>query len=67
MATRKAARKNADASFTIYFSPKAPEGFENNRVQTVPDKSWFVILRMYSPLKPWIDLSWRPSEVELVK
>jgi len=26
-----------------------------------------VILRMYSPLKPWIDQTWRPSEVELLK
>ena len=60
-------KKNVDGSYTIYFGPKAPEGFENNWVQTVPDKSWFVILRMYSPLKPWIDQTWRPSEVELVR
>ena len=60
-------KKNDDGSFTIYFGPKAPEGFENNWVETVPGKSWFVILRMYSPLKPWIDQTWRPSEVELVK
>jgi len=60
-------KKNDDGSFTIYFGPKAPQGFQNNWIQTVPGKSWFVILRMYSPLKPWIDQTWRPSEVELVK
>ncbi|TWT80432.1 hypothetical protein CA13_18490 [Planctomycetes bacterium CA13] len=60
-------RKNDDGSYTVYFSPEAPQGNENNWVQTVPGKSWFVILRMYSPLKPWIDQSWRPGEVELVK
>ncbi|MBK1825414.1 DUF1254 domain-containing protein [Haloferula rosea] len=60
-------KKNEDGSFTIYFSPEAPEGFEKNWVQTVPGKSWFVILRMYSPLKPWIEQTWRPSEIELVK
>jgi len=60
-------KKNDDGSFTIYFGPKAPEGFQNNWIQTVPGKSWFVILRMYSPLKPWIDQTWRPSEVELLK
>ena len=60
-------KKNADGSFTVYFGPMAPKAYENNWVQTVEGKSWFVILRMYSPLKPWIDQSWRPSEVELVK
>ena len=60
-------KKNDDGSFTVYFGPEAPKGFEKNWVQTVPDKSWFVILRMYSPLKPWIDQSWRPGEAELVK
>jgi hypothetical protein len=40
--------------------------FENNWLQTIPGKSWFVALRMYGPLEAWIDKSWRPSEVELV-
>jgi hypothetical protein len=60
-------KKNDDGSFTVYFGPKAPKGYENNWIETIPDKSWFVILRMYSPLKPWIDQTWRPGEVELVK
>lgn len=60
-------KKNRGDSFTIYFGPKAPKGYENNWVETIPGKSWFVILRMYSPLKPWIDQTWRPSEIELVK
>lgn len=60
-------KKNKDGSFTIYFGSKAPEGYENNWIETIPGKSWFVILRMYSPLKPWIDQSWRPGEIELMK
>ena len=60
-------KKNKDGSFTIYYGPKAPEGYENNWVETVPGKSWFVILRMYSPLKPWIEQTWRPGEIELVE
>jgi hypothetical protein len=59
-------RKNDDGSFTIYFGPKAPEGYENNWIETIPGKSWFVIIRMYAPLKPWIDQTWRPGEVELI-
>ena len=25
---------------------------------------WFAILRMYGPLQPWIDKTWRPGEIE---
>lgn len=60
-------KMNDDGSYDIYFGPEAPEGFENNWLQTIPGKSWFVILRMYGPLEPWINRTWRPSEVELVK
>ena len=60
-------RQNDDGSYDIYFGPKAPTGFENNWLETVPGKSWFVILRMYGPLKPWIEKQWRPREIEVVK
>ncbi|MGC2766029.1 MAG: DUF1254 domain-containing protein [Candidatus Acidiferrum sp.] len=63
----KGIEKNADGSFDIYFSPKAPAGKENNWLQTVPGKSWFVILRMYGPLEPWLNKTWRPSEIALVQ
>ncbi len=59
-------RVNEDGSYSVYFGPEAPEGFENNWIQTVPGKGWFVILRMYSPLQPWIDQTWRPGEIEPV-
>ncbi len=58
---------NADKSVDVYFGPKAPAGKENNWVQTDPGKGWNVILRLYSPLKPWYDKTWRPSEIELVE
>ena len=60
-------KKNRNGSYTIYFGPKAPKGYENNWIETISGKSWFVALRMYSPLKPWIDQTWRPGEIELVK
>ena len=43
-----------------------PAGFENNWVQTIPDKGWFMIFRLYGPLEAWFDGSWRPGEIELV-
>jgi len=58
-------RKNDDGSYDLYFGPEAPEAMESNWLQTVPGKSWFTILGMYGPLDPWIDKTWRPSEIEL--
>ena len=63
----KGIQKNADGSFDIYFGPKAPAGKEGNWLATVPGKSWFTILRMYGPLEPWINKTWRPGEIALVK
>ena len=63
----KGFKQNADGSFDVYFGPVAPKGFEKNWLQTIPGKSWFVILRMYGPLKPWIEKTWRPDEIKLVK
>jgi hypothetical protein len=60
-------RQNADGSYDIYFGPKPPQGYENNWLATVPGKGWFVALRMYGPLEPWIEKTWRPSEIELVE
>jgi hypothetical protein len=59
--------KNGDGSYDVYFGPKAPEGQENNWVQTIPGKSWSVILRLYGPLDAWYNKTWRPGEIELVK
>jgi hypothetical protein len=56
---------NSDGSVDIYFGPKAPEGMESNWVETIPGKGWFTILRLYGPLEPWFNKSWRPGEIEL--
>jgi hypothetical protein len=60
-------KQNADGSYDIYFSPEPPEGMENNWIQTVPGKGWNTILRLYGPLEPWFDKTWRPGDFELVK
>jgi len=60
----KAVKTNADGSIDVYFGPKAPAGFEHNWVQTIPAKGWFVILRLYGPLQPWFDKTWRPGEID---
>lgn len=60
-------KKNAEGSYDIYFAPKAPKGKEGNWLQTISGKSWWLALRMYGPEKAWIDQTWRPGELELVK
>ncbi len=36
---------------------------ESNWVQTVPGKGWNAILRLYGPLEPWFDKTWKPGEI----
>jgi hypothetical protein len=55
---------NADGSIDVYFGPKAPAGKEKNWVQTVPGRGWNTILRLYGPLEPWFNKTWRPGEIE---
>ena len=56
---------NADGSVDVFFGPKAPAGLEHNWIQTKPGKGWLMILRLYGPLQPWFDKTWRPGEIEL--
>ena len=51
----------------VWFGPKAPAGMEKNWVETIPGKGWFMILRLYGPLEPWFNKTWRPGEIEEVK
>lgn len=58
---------NGDGSITLWFGPEAPKGQEANWIQTVPNKSWFTILRLYGPLEPWFKREWKPGNIELVE
>lgn len=57
---------NADGSVDLYFGPQQPSGYESNWIQTIPGKGWFCLLRLYGPLEPWFDKTWRPGEIELI-
>ncbi|MGO8841852.1 MAG: DUF1214 domain-containing protein [Methyloceanibacter sp.] len=60
-------QKNPDGSYDLYFGPNAPTGKESNWLQTASGRGWFTILRLYGPLEPWFDQSWKPDEIEPVK
>ena len=62
-----AADAEPDGSTVVYFCPTQPDGVAaGNWIQTDPTRGWFVILRLYSPLQPFFDKTWRPGEIELV-
>lgn len=63
-----AAEADADGVTTVYFGPEQPDGVaRGNWIQTDPAKGWFTILRLYSPLEPFFDKSWQPSDIEPVE
>jgi len=64
---KKDLQMNDDGSISVYFGPKAPAGKESNWVQTRPGKSYNLLYRMYGPLEPWFDKSWKLGDFELVK
>lgn len=57
-------RANDDGSYDLYFGPTAPEGKESNWVETIPGKAWFQLFRIYGPLEPWFEQTWRLNEFE---
>lgn len=60
-----AAVADQEGTTLLYFGPEQPHnGAEGNWIQTLPGQGYFVILRLYSPLQPFFDKTWRPSEIE---
>jgi len=55
---------NEDGTIDIYFGPKAPEGKESNWVETDPEKGWTGIFRLYGPLEPFFDQTWKLNDIE---
>jgi hypothetical protein len=35
-------------------------------IQTIPGQGWNTVLRLYGPLEPYFDITWRPGEIERV-
>jgi hypothetical protein len=58
---------NPDGSTTIHVGPAQPaDAPDGNWIQTMPGRGFFAILRLYSPLQPFFDKSWRAGEFEPV-
>jgi hypothetical protein len=57
-------RKNPDGSVDIYCGPRAPAGFEQNWIPTVPGRNWFAYFRFYQPTEGYFDRSWPLGDFE---
>jgi hypothetical protein len=44
--------------------PKAPAGFEQNWIPTVPGRNWFAYFRFYQPTEAYFDRSWPLPDFE---
>ncbi|OPX37484.1 MAG: hypothetical protein B1H11_05835 [Desulfobacteraceae bacterium 4484_190.1] len=58
---------NKDGSVDVFFGPKPPKGYENNWIQTIPNRGWNMLFRVYGPLDPWFDKTWYPGDPEVVE
>jgi len=63
---KSALDENTDGSVDLYFGPKPPKGHRQNWIETVPGKGWMVLIRLYGPLEPWFDKTWRPGDFVLI-
>jgi hypothetical protein len=54
---------NADGSVDLYFGPDAPTQGESNWVQTIPGRHWFSYFRLYGPLQPYFDRTWKLDDI----
>jgi len=64
---REQSYQRTQGSVDIYFGPKAPAGYENNWVQTIPGKGWFILFRLDGPLEPWFDNTCKLPDIENVQ
>ena len=54
---------NEDGSVDVYFGPEPPPD-GHNWIQTLPDKGWYAMIRLYGPLEPWFDKTWKLPDIE---
>jgi hypothetical protein len=59
--------KNADGSVDLFFGPAAPAGKESNWIKTIPGQGFFTMFRLYGPLEPVFDGTWKLNDIEKVK
>jgi hypothetical protein len=58
--------QNADGSIDLYFAPEPPERGETNWIKTIPGQGFFAMFRLFGPLEPLFDGTWKLSDIEKI-
>ena len=56
----------ADGSVRVFLGPTAPQGYENNWVQTNVGEGFFMYFRLYGPTEAYYDKSWKLPDVKRI-
>lgn len=55
---------NGDGSVDFVFAPAPPKTSpETNWIPTLPGRAWFTYFRLYAPLQPYFDASWKLPDI----
>lgn len=57
---------NSDGSVDIWFGPEQPDN-KKNWIKTLPGEGWFIYIRLYGPLAPYFDQTWKPDDIVKVR
>ena len=41
----------------------AREGKEKNWIKTLPGEGWSILIRLYGPLEPYFEQTWKPDDI----
>ncbi|MFL5304644.1 MAG: DUF1214 domain-containing protein [Polyangia bacterium] len=55
---------NGDGTIDLFIGPDVPAGFEHNHMKTVGNDGWFVYFRLYAPLDPFFDKTFKLPDFE---
>jgi hypothetical protein len=58
--------KNADASIDLYFAPQPPDSGETNWIKTIPEQGFFAMFRLFGPMEPVFDGTWKLNDIEQI-
>ena len=59
-------RRTMLAGSALLLPPHFVRSAHAQLAQTAPGKAWFAYFRLYGPLEPYLDRSWKLSDFEVV-
>jgi len=57
---------NDDGSIDVFFRSDLPIDEKNPCIKTIPEKKWYLILRIYGVKETNKNINWKPGEIEVL-